>query len=99
MEVVSAAVEGEDSVKSDDGFVTTGNEIDNISGEASLPPRDIDPQVAKPVQPLIIDKAYAPTIFGLEAARTHCRFMMNRIVSEVSSLTHNHLKSAPISNE
>ena len=37
----------------------------------------------KAAQPLIVEAPYSPTIFGLEAARVHCRFMMNRIVGEV----------------
>ena len=41
------------------------------------------PAAPKAVHLLIIEGPYPPTMFGLEAARVHCRFMMNRIVSEV----------------
>ena len=37
----------------------------------------------KAVHPLVIEGPYPPTIFGLEATRVQCRFMINRIVSEV----------------
>lgn len=37
------------------------------------------------VTPFVVEKAYPATIFGLEAAKMHCRFMMNRIITEVRS--------------
>ncbi|KAF4334947.1 hypothetical protein FBEOM_11204 [Fusarium beomiforme] len=40
----------------------------------------------KAVNPLVIDKPYPPTIYGLESARMQCRFMMNRIISEVDKV-------------
>lgn len=44
------------------------------------------PPIPKPkeVQPFVITEPYPATVFGFEAARTHCRFMMNRLVAEVS---------------
>ncbi|KAM0541466.1 hypothetical protein ACHAPJ_013230 [Fusarium lateritium] len=41
---------------------------------------------ASAINPLVIDKPYPPTIYGLESARMQCRFMMNRIVSEVDKV-------------
>lgn len=40
----------------------------------------------KAINPLVIDQPYPPTIYGLEAARMQCRFMMNRIVAEVDNV-------------
>ena len=37
----------------------------------------------KAVQPLVVQAPYPASVFGLEAGRVHCRFMMNRIVTEV----------------
>ena len=41
--------------------------------------------------PLLISKRYDPTLAGLEGAKIHCRFMMNRIVNEVDLVTKNPL--------
>lgn len=68
------------STSSDEGSFTSVKAND-------VPPNEPDNKVApaKTVQPLIIEGPYPPSIFGLEAARVHCRFMMNRIVSEVKA--------------
>ncbi|KAL6362825.1 hypothetical protein LRP88_04136 [Fusarium phalaenopsidis] len=36
--------------------------------------------------PLVIDKPYPPTMYGVESARMQCRFMINRIVAEVDKV-------------
>jgi hypothetical protein len=46
----------------------------------SLPEKKEPP---KPLDPLVIDTPYPATVFGLEAAKMQCRFMMNRIIAEV----------------
>lgn len=49
----------------------------------------IDDTVSQAVAPLRIRKPYPATIQGLETARTHCRYMLNRIVSEVDVVSRN----------
>ncbi|MCJ1457650.1 hypothetical protein MMC28_008019 [Mycoblastus sanguinarius] len=48
-------------------------------------------QLTKSPHPLIIQKPYDATLAGLEGAKIHCRFMMNRIVNEVDLVTKNPL--------
>jgi hypothetical protein len=49
------------------------------------PFRNVNPPPAA-VNPLVIDKPYPATIYGVESARMQCRFMMNRIVMEVDKV-------------
>lgn len=73
-----------DSISSDEDSFTAIKASDTAAGGATKASNyDDEKLTTKDVQPLIIEAPYPPTIFGLEAARVHCRFMMNRIVSEV----------------
>ena len=75
---VESSASDEESYKA----VKASNVVTNEATKSSN--QEIEkPAAPKAVQPLIIEGPYPPTIFGLEAARVHCRFMMNRIVSEV----------------
>ena len=72
-----------ESVQSDDSLVAVkAPEASEDTNTVAIPAG-----APKAVQPLVISKAYEPSIFGLEAARVHCRFMMNRIVAEVFPLS------------
>ncbi|UPK92999.1 hypothetical protein LCI18_003934 [Fusarium solani-melongenae] len=46
----------------------------------------VNPSIAPTTNPLVIDKPYPPTMYGVESARMQCRFMMNRIVAEVDKV-------------
>ena len=73
-----------DAGSSDEDSFTAVKVSDTASGSATKASNhDGENSTTKDVQPLVIEAPYPPTIFGLEAARVHCRFMMNRIVSEV----------------
>jgi hypothetical protein len=43
----------------------------------------VNTSIAPTTNPLVIDKPYPPTMYGVESVRMQCRFMMNRIVTEV----------------
>jgi hypothetical protein len=72
-----------DMVKVDsstDGSEEIGDGADTKRAVTSLPEKKEPP---KPLDPLVIDTPYPATVFGLEAAKMQCRFMMNRIIAEV----------------
>lgn len=73
VKVDSSTKEG--SEVADDGE-DTKNGSTNVSAKKEPP---------KPLDPLVIDTPYPATVFGLEAAKMQCRFMMNRIIAEVSA--------------
>lgn len=76
-------------------------------GEAKDPPkgdkskRIINPSIAPTptTNPLVIDKPYPPTMYGVESARMQCRFMMNTIVAEVSLSLDNSLRVVYTNND
>lgn len=73
-----------DAGSSDEDSFTAVKVSDTAAGSATKASNhDGESSTIKDVQPLVIEAPYPATIFGLEAARVHCRFMMNRIVSEV----------------
>lgn len=61
----------------------TASDVPSADAAKNATTRGALPAIKKPLQPLVISQPYPPTVFGLEAARVHCRFIMNRIVSEV----------------
>lgn len=62
-----------------DSVISEGEEITIVD-------EPVSPTV---VRPLRIDKPYPATIEGLETARTHCRYMLHRIVHEVDIVSRN----------
>jgi hypothetical protein len=72
-----------------DGLINGASEdvtygADGKTALTSLPEKKEPP---KPLDPLVIDTPYPATVFGLEAAKMQCRFMMNRIIAEVYTRT------------
>ncbi|KAM6517047.1 hypothetical protein FSOLCH5_008001 [Fusarium solani] len=53
----------------------------------------VNTSIAPTTNPLVIDKPYPPTMYGVESVRMQCRFMMNRIVTEVDKVA-NHQEIA-----
>lgn len=64
----------------EDGVVSLSS---SVNGGAT------DETLAMAMTPLRIHEPYPPTIQGLEAARTDCRYMLNRIVAEVDAVSRN----------
>ncbi|KAF4462445.1 hypothetical protein FALBO_10745 [Fusarium albosuccineum] len=69
----------DDNKVKDDSNKETNTEADDTKVEEKPGPPSAS-------SPLVIDKPYPPTMYGLEAARMQCRFMMNRIVAEVDKV-------------
>lgn len=65
-----------DAASEEEVTVNASSELDATSNRETE-------NLPKPVNPLVIDKPYPPTMYGLESALMQCRFMMNRIISEV----------------